>query len=220
MNKKRIIYIVFFSALIAIFFIAISYLHPALKKEVNLPILSRVKPFTFIDQDGHSFTKQDIQGKVCVIEFFFTTCHGICPRMNTNMQKIANSFNNEPNFSILSHTVDPETDTVARLKVYADSIQANTRYWKFLTGSKEKLYEAARNSYALDDVKNNIGSMEEQFIHTQFFALVDKEGQVRGVYDGLKESELQKLKQDIKALLQQSIHNSIFVNSLYNNNPR
>ena len=201
MNKKRIIYIVFFSALIAIFFIAISYLHPALKKEVNLPILSRVKPFTFIDQDGHSFTKQDIQGKVCVIEFFFTTCHGICPRMNTNMQKIANSFNNEPNFSILSHTVDPETDTVARLKVYADSIQADTRHWKFLTGSKQKLYEAARNSYVLDDVKNNVGSIEEQFIHTQFFALVDKGGQVRGIYDGLKESELQKLKQDIKALL-------------------
>ncbi|HPH99496.1 MAG TPA: SCO family protein [Chitinophagaceae bacterium] len=220
MGKKIILYIIFFVVLIAAFFIAISYLNPTLKKEVDLPILSRVKPFTFIDQDGHAFTQQDIQGKVCVVEFFFTTCHGICPRMNANMQTIATTFTHEPNFIILSHTVDPETDTAARLKIYADSIKANTRYWKFLTGSKEKLYEAARNSYILDDIKNNIGSVEEQFIHTQFFALVDKEGQVRGIYDGLKASELQKLKQDIKALLAQKIHTTTFVNNLYSNNPR
>ena len=218
--KKIIFYIIFFAVLITAFFIVIRYLNPELKKEVDLPILSYVKPFTFIDQDGHAFTQQDIQGKVCVVEFFFTTCHGICPRMNASIKKIANTFNAEPNFRILSHTVDPETDTVARLKVYADSIQADTRHWKFLTGSKQKLYEAARNSYVLDDVKNNVGSIEEQFIHTQFFALVDKEGQVRGIYDGLKEPELQKLKQDIKALLEQSAHNTPFVNSLYNNNPR
>lgn len=195
--KKIIFYIIFFAALITAFFIVIRYLNPEFKKEVDLPILGYVKPFTFIDQDGHAFTQQDIQGKVCVVEFFFTTCHGICPRMNANIKKIANTFNTEPNFRILSHTVDPETDTVARLKAYADSIKADTRYWKFLTGSKQKLYEAARNSYVLDDVKNNVGSIEEQFVHTQFFALVDKEGQVRGVYDGLKEPELLKLKQDI-----------------------
>ena len=220
MNKKIFFYVIFFAALITIFFIAIINLTPALKKEINLPILSHVKPFSFTDQDGQAFTQQDIQGKVCVVEFFFTTCHGICPRMNANMKKIANIFTTESNFRILSHTVNPETDTAARLKAYADSIQANTSYWKFLTGSKERLYEAARNSYMLDDVKNNIGSVKEQFIHTQFFAVIDKDGQVRGIYDGLNELELQKLTQNVKALLQQKSHTNTFVNNLYSNNPR
>jgi protein SCO1/2 len=97
--------------------------------------------------------------------------------------------------------VDPENDTVARLKVYADSLGADVKNWWFLTGSKENLYKAARESYILDDPQNNAIDIKEQFLHTQFFALVDKNGRVRGIYDGLKKSELAKLGDDIQDLL-------------------
>lgn len=203
MKKKIFLYTGFFIALIIAFFIVLPYAIPDFNKKIDLPILSTVKPFNFIDQDGNPFTEKNIEGKLCVVEYFFTTCPGICPRMNTNMQEIVKTFGGTKNFIILSHTVNPETDSAHRLKIYADSLRVNTQYWKFLTGNKEKLYEAARNSYLLDDAKNNIGNIQEQFIHTQFFSLVDQQGQVRGIYDGLEQSALEKLKSDIKTLLYQ-----------------
>lgn len=203
MKKKVIIYTGFFIALIIAFFIVLLHVIPNFNKKTDLPILNIVKPFSLIDQDGKIFRERNIEGKVCVVEYFFTTCHGICPKMNTNMKKIAEAFGGKENFMILSHTVDPVTDSASRLKIYADSINANTTYWKFLTGSKDSLYASARNNYLLDDPKNNVDNMDEQFIHTQFFTLVDKQGQVRGIYDGLKESELEKLKKDIQTLLEQ-----------------
>ena len=79
-------------------------------------------------------------------------------------------FCNEDDFMILSHTVDPDVDSVGRLKVYADSLKVDGTRWMFLTGSKEKLYEAARKSYLLDDQNNTNAPIEEQFVHTQLFA--------------------------------------------------
>jgi len=160
-----------------------------------------VRPFSFQRQDGQQVTEKDIKGKVYIAEFFFTTCPGICPKMNTNMKVVYEKFKDKDNFLILSHTVDPENDTVARLKVYADSLGADVKNWWFLTGSKENLYKAARESYILDDPQNNAIDIKEQFLHTQFFALVDKNGRVRGIYDGLKKSELAKLGDDIQDLL-------------------
>ncbi|HYE55377.1 MAG TPA: SCO family protein, partial [Chitinophagaceae bacterium] len=136
-------------------------------------------------------------------EYFFTTCKGICPKMNRNMQDVYQQFRNEPDFRILSHTVDPDTDSVARMKRYADSLGADPKAWWFLTGRKDSLYAAARNSYLLDDPKNNNTKIEEQFLHTQFFALVDREGRVRKIYDGLKKDEVDQLKTDIEKLLKQ-----------------
>jgi protein SCO1 len=146
-------------------------------------------------------TEKDMAGKVSVVEYFFTTCKGICPKMNANMQQVYKEFRNEPDFRILSHTVDPETDSVPRMKRYADSLGANANAWWFLTGSKDSLYAAARNSYLLDDPKNNTGAIDEQFIHTQFFALVDREGKIRKIYDGLKKEDVDQLKADITILL-------------------
>ena len=154
-------------------------------------------PFSFLRQDNQTITEKDVTGKVYVAEFFFTTCHGICPKLNRNMKKVAERFKNENNFLILSHTVDPETDSVGRMKVYADSLGADIKHWWFLTGSKENLYKAARESYILDDPQNSSLNISEQFLHTQFFALVDKNGRVRGIYDGLKDDEIQKLFNDI-----------------------
>ena len=172
--------------------------------KVKLPTVGYVKPFSFINQDGKAVDQNILQGKVTVVEYFFTTCKGICPKMNTSLQKVYNQFGNQPNFLILSHTAQPETDSVARLRFYADSMKINTSNWILLTGRKDRLYKAARGSYLLDDPANNVEKIEDQFLHTQFLALVDKAGNVRGgVYDALKEDEMKKLTKDIKGLLKE-----------------
>ncbi len=217
MSRKALFYLVFFALLIVGFYITIKKLVPGYA-ENKLPVISYVQPFNFQNQDGKPVTQRDVQGKVYVAEYFFTTCKGICPRMNTNMKKIYDEFKEEKDFVILSHTVDPERDTVGRMKWYADSMQVKTDKWLFLTGAKDSLYRAARLSYVLDDVKNNNEKIEDQFIHTQFFALVDKSGQVRKIYDGLKMDELTELSTDIRRVLNEK-STGTFSNSLFTNNP-
>lgn len=216
MNKKRLIYLGFFVVLVIGFWYFLFRDNDMW--QAKLPVISYVKPFSFPNQDGVAFTEHDMQGKVAVVEYFFTTCKGICPRLNNNMKKIYEKFKDNPDFIIVSHSCDPENDSVPRLKHYADSLQVNTKKWEFLTGRKDSLYNQARNSYLLDDPKNNVERIEDQFIHTQFFALVDKNGQVRGqVYDGLKEDELAQLRSDIGKLLKEKSGKGNFVNNMFNN---
>jgi protein SCO1/2 len=167
----------------------------------KLPVLSTVRPFSFERQDAQLVSEKNIAGKVYIAEYFYTTCKGICPKMNRNMKAVYEELKNEPNFLILSHTVDPETDSVERLRHYADSMGASIQNWWFLTGSKENLYKTARESYLLDNQENSSKNIADQFIHTQFFALVDQNGQVRGIYDGLKQDELKQLITDARLLL-------------------
>ena len=167
----------------------------------SLPILGAVRPFSFTRHDGKVVTERDVAGKVQAVEFFFTTCKGICPKMNRNMKDIHDRLSAEPDFMVLSHTVDPDTDSVPVLRRYADSIGGSVEDWWFLTGTKEDLYRSARQSYLLDNPENNSKNVEDQFIHTQFFALVDRDGRVRGIYDGLKRDEVDQLVEDAKLLL-------------------
>lgn len=200
MSKKLIFYIAFFAALVIIFFVVISKLIPGFATS-RMPPIGYVQPFRFITQDGEQFTDKDVLGKVFVAEYFFTTCKGICPRLNTNMRVIYDRFKNEKDFLILSHTCNPETDSASRLKEYADSMKVSTNRWIFLTGRKDSLYYQARLSYHIDDPKNNLRSIDEDFLHTQFFALVDKKGEVKKIYDGLKQSEVEEMISDIEKLL-------------------
>ncbi len=169
MSKKTIFYLVFFSALVIIFYVVMVNMTSI--AEEKLPPLNTVRPFSFVRQDGKAITEKDVIGKTYIAEYFFTTCKGICPKMNKNMQKVYEQLKNEKDFMILSHTVDPETDSVPTLKRYADSIGASINNWWFLTGTKENLYKTARESYLLDDPQNSSKNISEQFIHTQFFAL-------------------------------------------------
>jgi protein SCO1/2 len=220
MNKKKIgFFIGFFVLLFIGFYFALARFIPGYGS-VQLPVISYVHTFSFTNQDGKLITQKDVDGKVYVAEYFFTTCKGICPKMNRNMKDIANEFAAEPDFRILSYTVDPQTDTVARMKHYADSLGADPGRWWFLTGRKDSLYALARGSYLLDDPKNNTTNIDEQFIHTQFLALVDKGGRVRKIYDSLKKDELAELEKDIKALLKEPASAAPrFANGLFNNNP-
>ncbi len=200
MSKKIWFYSLFFTVLIAGFYFALTKIIPGYGK-VSLPILNRVQAFSFLDQNGDRISNKDLNGKVYLAEFFFTTCPGICPKMNTNLRPVYEKYKNDSNFVILSHTVNPSTDDVGRLKQYADSLGVVAPHWIFLTGRKDSLYLAARQSYLLDDPKNNFSPIDDQFIHTQFFALVDKHGQVRSIIDGLKKDELAEMDREIGELL-------------------
>ncbi|HVX51229.1 MAG TPA: SCO family protein [Chitinophagaceae bacterium] len=229
MRKKRLIgYSIFFFVLVMLFLIVVlgdvkspadffkgeTYATLAGNFKSKAPVLSTVKPFTFTTEDGKPFTDKDMLGKVCVVNYFFTTCKGICPRMNGNMKTmIYDEFKNEPDFMIVSHTCDPEIDSAGVLKKYAEKMGVDVNKWVFLTGRKDSLYQQARNSYLLDDPKNNVVNINDQFLHTQFFALVDKNGNVRGqIYDGLKIEELKQLQKDIRALLQEKATGNVAAN--------
>lgn len=201
MSKKKLFYIGFFVVLALVFYFVLTQVIPGYGDRKVNPV-SYVRPFGFTNQDGKKVTEKDIDGKVYVAEFFFTTCKGICPDMNNNMRLVYDLLNDEKDFLILSHTCDPETDSVAQIKHYADSMKVNTDKWIFLTGRKDSLYNAARVSYTLDNPENNLLNIDDQFIHTQFWALVDKDGDVRKIYDGLKESEVRALIKDARKLLQ------------------
>jgi len=195
MSKKATFYSVFFVALIAIFYLTV---RPWIRRKDTISV---VQPFAFINQDGKIVTDKDVEGKVYVAEYFFTTCRGVCPRLNTNMKKVYDRFRNEKDFLILSHTSDPERDSAQQLKKYADSLGVNTSKWIFLTGRKDSLYTMARISYTIDDPANNLRSIDDDFLHTQYWALVNRQGEVKKIYDGLKDSEIRAMIKEIEKTL-------------------
>lgn len=202
MPTKTKFYLLFFTILLLAFYYFV--FRGTDNWKVKMPVLSYVQPFSFTNQDGAAVTDKNLLNKITVVEYFFTTCKGICPKLNTNMKQVYEIYKNESDFQILSHTCNPDTDSVSVLKHYSDSLQVNTEKWIFLTGRKDSLYQMARGSYLLDDPKNNVEKIEDQFIHTQYFALVDRQGKVRGkIYDGLKVLEVEQLKQDISKLLKE-----------------
>jgi len=202
MKRKPLLYLLFFALLFLIFFYVLTKVIPGFASPTTPPI-SYVQPFSFFDQDGNRFTDKNVSGKVFVAEYFFTTCKGICPKLNNHMRMVYDRFKNEPDFLILSHTCNPETDSASRLKQYADSMKVSTNRWVFLTGRKDSLYNQARVSYRIDDPKNNLTTLEDDFLHTQYFALVNKKGEVKKIYDGLKQSEVEEMMGDINRLLKE-----------------
>ena len=202
MSRKTIFYIVFFAVLVIGFYVTMSFLIPGFGKSRVEPI-GRVQPFAFTNQDGRIMTEKEVAGKVFVAEYFFTTCKTWCPIMHNNMRLVYDRYKNENDFLILSHTSDPATDSAARLKKYADSLNVNTSKWIFLTGTKDSLYKQARYSYRIDDPNNNPLSSEVDFIHSQFFSLVDKKGVVRNIYEGNQKGDVERMIKEIDVLLKE-----------------
>lgn len=201
MSKKKMFYIGFFIVLVVGFYFALSALIPDFNKK-RFPPISYVRPFSFRNQDGQPVTDKDVAGKVYVAEYFFTTCQGICPQMNNNMKQVYAAFRDEKDFLILSHTCNPSTDSASRLKAYSDSLGVDTKKWIFLTGRKDSLYNMARTSYTIDDPANNLKNITEDFLHTQFWALVNRKGDVVKIYDGLRSAEVKELIRDARRLLE------------------
>lgn len=231
MKKKWWPYVGFFGVLLVAYFLVVFSQTDI--SQSNLPVINNnIQAFSFTDQDGKTITEKNVEDKVYVAEFFFTTCRGICPKMNTNMRRVYDAFKEEKDFMIISHTCMPETDSVPLLKDYerkmltgklqqvedgsfkmdidsslATALPVNNK-WFFVTGDKAQLYGMARHSYIIDNNKTDtLSNINDQFIHTQLFALVDKQTRLRGVYDGLVEEEVQKLMKDIKGLLKEKVQN-------------
>lgn len=162
-------------------------------------VFHTVKDFSFYNQDGETVSQKNFDSSVYVTDFFFTTCHSICPVMSTQMERIAAKFKGNAEVKFLSHTVDPEIDTVEQLKRYAVQHNADTKQWMFVTGDKKALYDIARESYMLDASQGDGGP--DDFIHTQNFALVDKDKRIRGYYDGTDSTQMNQLMKDIDLLL-------------------
>jgi protein SCO1/2 len=158
----------------------------------------QVPNFEFINQFGEKVTEQTIRNKIYISEYFFTTCQSICPIMNANLDKVYAAFRDDPDFLILSHTVDPEVDSIPVLLDYAKKHGVKDKKWLFLTGEKKSLYELARKGYLLNDESGDGGI--EDFIHTQNFALIDKERHIRGFYAGTDSLEIVRLIQEINLL--------------------
>ena len=191
----------------------IGYIFPKIRenqdKQPQLPIIGNdlnhhVAPFSFVNQDGKTISNDDIKGKVCVVEYFFATCRGMCPKMNESMEKVYKAYRGNKNVLILSHTVDPQKDTVQVLKSYSLRYDADPAQWMFLTGDKKQLYDMARYSYMISAGDDTAGlSIDKDFIHDKNFILVDGYGRVRGFYDGLDPIAVNKLIADIGTLLKE-----------------
>jgi protein SCO1/2 len=177
--------------------------------QADLAEMGNVPEFSLTNQHKKTITDKDYLGKVYVVEFFFSTCPTICPIMNRNMLTVEKEFLNEPNFGIVSITINPYNDTPEVLKAHAEHLGVTHKNWNFLSGDKDYIYELANkgfNLYAEESTKFKGG-----FEHSGLFALVDKYGKIRCrkdannnpilYYDGLEESGIKMLKEDIKKLL-------------------
>jgi protein SCO1 len=205
-NKTAIFLVAFFIVLAAVF---MTYFYKVTREQPkSLPVLGnpghKVRDFAFLNQDGQTVTLADVKGKIYVVEYFFTTCKGICPRMNENMTKVYQAFQGKNDVLILSHTVDPKKDTVAAMKEYSLRFDADARQWMFLTGDKKELYDMARYSYLVTAADDTAAvDIEADFIHTDRFVLVDREGKIRGQYEGTDVGDVNQLIGDIKELLRE-----------------
>lgn len=161
-------------------------------------IFHSIPPFSLVNQNKDTISNLAVMGKVYVADYFFTTCQSICPIMSKQLDRV---YAARPEIMILSHTVDPETDSAEALRKYADKFHADPKRWIFLTGKKTELYELARKGYLLDAREGDGGA--EDFIHTQNFALIDKKGRIRGFYDGTDSLSVNELIIDIGFLLQE-----------------
>lgn len=163
-------------------------------------VYHQIAPFSFYDQEGDVITNQEVEGKVYVADFFFTSCPTICPIMKKEMLRVYDKFHDKPDFKILSHTIDPVHDTVALLKDYALRLGVeDASTWHFLTGDQQKIFEIGQTSYlttAMED-KDEPGGL----LHSGAFVLIDQEGYIRGIYDGTRTDQVDKLIADIPKLL-------------------
>ena len=166
-------------------------------------IYNHIPPFRLVDQDGKAVDQSIVKGKVYVASFFFTRCGTICPRISSQLTRVQDIFRNNLDVLLLSHTVDPEHDRPAQLKAYARKYDAIPGKWYFLTGTKAEIYDLAMHGYYLPTVDAGLkeGKPDETFIHSEKLVLVDKEGIVRGFYDGTNRDDVDKLILEIRVLL-------------------
>ncbi len=190
------------------------YAIPKIVNKFNTPKLvtiTKVPPFEFINQNGKTITNKFYKDKVYVVEFFFTTCPTICPKMTESMVTIQNEFYAYQDFGIASFSINPKHDTPEILKQYAKDHGATLKNWNFMTGEQDVIYELANKGFTLFAGENS--EAEGGFEHSGMFALIDKQGNIRSrldefgnpiaFYDGLDPKGVQMIIEDIAILLKE-----------------
>ncbi|WP_291100878.1 MULTISPECIES: SCO family protein [unclassified Flavobacterium] len=181
------------------------------KEDGELIKMGVAPKFEFINQDNVKISNETYKGKVYVLEFFFTSCPSICPKMNQSMLVIENTFFGNPNFGIVSISIDPEHDTPAVLKAHAKLLGVKSSSWNFLTGDKTAIYDLANKGFNVYVGENH--KVKGGFEHSGLFALIDKKGYIRCrkddygnpilYYDGLDKKGVRNIQQDIAILLKE-----------------
>ncbi len=167
--------------------------------EVDESIPHQISSFSLTDQDGEVVTEKDIEGKIHVANFIFTSCGSICPTMTRHLKLVQDEFRNDDNVVLLSYSVTPWIDTVKKLGEFADKYGIDSSNWHLLTGNKGEIYTLARQSYfAEEDLGFTRDSTE--FLHTEHVLLIDKDKRIRGIYNGTLQLEAEQLIKDIKKL--------------------
>lgn len=162
----------------------------------------KIPEFSFVNQNGESVSNTSFNGKIYIADFFFTSCPGICPKLTKNMGSLQNDYQNDKDIMLLSHTVMPWKDSVPVLKKYAERNKVDSNKWQLVTGDKDEIYQIARTGYFADEDFTKTQD-ESNFIHTENFILVDKQGYIRGVYNGTLEVDILRLKRHIDILKQE-----------------
>lgn len=168
-------------------------------KEKTDTIYHTLPPFKFVNQNGDTVSEKNIDGKILIADFFFTTCPTICPKMSMQMERVQEKYKSLDNFIIISHSVNPEHDSIPVLAGYAKLFNAGSKKWMLVTGKKKDIYDLAIDGYKLavqEDPRAPGG-----FLHSEMFVLVDKDKHIRGYYDGTTVTDVNKLIDDIKMLL-------------------
>jgi protein SCO1 len=165
-----------------------------------LPVFATVPPFHFTAENGRAFDSGELSGKVWVADFFYSTCHTSCPIQTADMSGLQKDWKDRGDFNLVSFTLDPKNDTVRALDKYAKDYQADERRWFFLTGAKKDLYDLAEKGFKVT-AREDDSSAVPGFIHSTRLILVDRKGRIRGYYNVLQESDIQKLGRDLKSLL-------------------
>ena len=178
-------------------------------KASDLFTVGSVPQFILTNQDNQRISNKDYQGKVFLVEFFFSTCPTICPIMNQNMRVIDDLFFNNPQFGIVSITINPEFDTPEVLKKHAEDLGVRSKNWNFLTGDQEYIHDLSNKGFNIYTGQNS--KVAGGFEHSGLFALVDKKGNIRCrkdefgnpivYYDGIEKKGLAMIKEDIRKLL-------------------
>jgi cytochrome oxidase Cu insertion factor (SCO1/SenC/PrrC family) len=153
--------------------------------------------FSLTDRTGRNVTRSELDGKILVVDFLYTSCSLTCPVVNKCMAQIQQLTTNQPDVKLVSLTVDPRDDTVDALKKYGERFGADTNRWLLLTGDKTMLYDLIGNSFLPQDLNDPFNYMPGNFVHTDRIALVDAHGTLHGFFDGLNENTAEAVVEEI-----------------------
>lgn len=157
----------------------------------------RITKFNLVDQNGKNFGSKSLNDKIYIANFFFTTCPGICPKMTKCFKVLQDSISLMNHVELVSFSVMPWIDTVNKLKKYGEENGVNPAKWHLLTGDKSIIYSLGRSSFFAD---NNKLTDSTTFLHTDKMYLIDKNQQIRGVYNATNMDDISRVLTDIKAL--------------------